>query len=197
MSKVGKRAFAEACMRHSETELLRAEAELEASQSRVSDLSRELVRTVRATHAARLRLDALRQATSEERTRRERDFEDLLKLPRVKGASVDGGVIRVLTEPVILEHEGNSYLIGEFALELDLAGDVKVRNLKNTITKGGWEHPHVQGKVPCLGNLRDGVLKLLGELELVPLVSMLIQFLESYVPETAYCGVESWRVVDG
>jgi len=108
---------------------------------------------------------------------------------------VDGGVVRVLTRPLHLVHEGRTFLIGEFSLDLALQGELRIRNVSNTIKQGGWEHPHVQGGIPCLGNLRDGVLRLLGELQLAPLTSLMIQFLESYEPETAYSQVENWQEV--
>jgi hypothetical protein len=108
---------------------------------------------------------------------------------------VNGSAVRVLTEEIIIKHEGQRYKIGRFALELDLKEGLRAVNLENTGDKSAWDHPHVQASLPCLGNLRDGFEKLLGECQIVPLVSMLVQFLGSYNPETAYCPIEHWEKV--
>ena len=73
-----------------------------------------------------------------------------------------------------------------------LFNGIRVVNLNNASPKSGWDHPHVQAGQPCLGNLREGFEKLLGECTLVPLVAMLLQFLETYTPATAYCSIDLW-----
>jgi len=108
---------------------------------------------------------------------------------------VQGSVIRVLTDEIVVEHEGQRYKIGRFGLELDLEAGLRVVNLENTGDRSSWDHPHVQAGLPCLGNLREGFEKLLGECQIVPLVSMLIQFLDTYNPETAYCPIEHWEKI--
>lgn len=169
------------------------EDQLSAARERVDELSRDLVQAVRAVHGARRRSRDLNETAGVSREEREREYDSLLSLPGVRGVDVSESVVTIRTSPLVLEHDGDRFLIGEFALDLDLEGSITVRNLANTISKGGWEHPHVQGGVPCLGNLRNGMMKLLGECEVVPLASMLIQFLHSYDPETAYCRVEMWE----
>lgn len=173
----------------------RNEDELSAARKRVEALSKDLALAVRAVHGARRSSRDLIEPAGVSQEEREREYHSLLDLPGVRGVEVGESVVTIRTDPLVLEHEGDRNLIGEFALDLDLEGSIAIRNLANTISKGGWEHPHVQGGVPCLGNLRNGMMKLLGEYELVPLAAMLIQFLQSYDPETAYCPVEMWAEV--
>lgn len=144
---------------------------------------------------ARRRLSALKEILAADQIQLEQDFDQLLSLPHVRGLEVEGSLVRVLTDTITIEHEGQHYKIGQFALELNLEQGLRVVNLKNTGDKSGWDHPHVQGELPCLGNLREGFEKLLGECQMVPLASMLVQFLESYNPQTAYCPIEHWEKV--
>lgn len=169
--------------------------DLASARAKVDRLSKELVLAVREVHDLRNRAKALTQLSSSSLAEFEHDYESILALPLVARLEVDGSTITIFTDPVILEHDRHSYLIGEFALDIDLEGSIEVRNLSNTIKRGGWEHPHVQGGSPCLGNIRDGLMKLLGDLELVPLASMLLQFLGAYDQDTAYCEVAMWEEI--
>lgn len=188
-----QRAYVEACSAFAQAERARLEAELNARKEQLQRLSDELRRASRALHQARARLRAAEALLATERSRLEHDFEELLALPGVREVEVHGTRITVLTEPIVLEHQGVRYRIGDFALELDLERGITVRNLHNTGSRSHWDHPHVQGGLPCLGNLRDGLEKLLGACQLVPLVSMLLQFLETYTPDTAYCSIDLWQ----
>lgn len=188
-----KAAFVRSCIAYAEAERARLQGEVRARAEQVSELSAQLRAAGRSLHAARQQLSALEAALVGERVQLEEDFDQLGSLPRVRAVEVEGSLVRVLTDAIAIEHGGQRYRIGEFALELDLERGVRVVNLNNTGHKSGWDHPHVQAGLPCLGNLRSGFEKLLGECQLVPLTSMLVQFLETYNPETAYCSIELWE----
>ena len=190
-----KSAFVNSCMAYAESEREQVEKEINKGVEQVSQLSAQLRSASRSLHAARRRLLAFKTILATERAQFERDFDQLESLPYVRGVEVNGSAVRVLTGEIIIKHEGQRYKIGRFALELDLKEGLRVVNLENTGDKSAWDHPHVQASLPCLGNLRDGFEKLLGECQIVPLVSMLVQFLGSYNPETAYCPIEHWEKV--
>jgi hypothetical protein len=155
------------------------------------------MRTVsRELHLGRKKLAGLDAEQAEERARFERDYDELLALPGVRRVEAVGSMIRVLTEPVSIDYEGHRYRIGEFAIELGLDFGIRVVNLSNTSWSTGWDHPHVQGGYPCLGNLKEGCELLLGEFQLVPLVSLLLQFLESYDRVSAYGPITLWKRED-
>lgn len=195
MEKGDKEAFVRSCMAYAEAERERLHGEIDKSAEQVSRLSAELRSASRSLHAARRRLSALNEILAAEQVQFEQDFDQLVSLRHVREVEVEGSLVRVLTDTITMEHEGRQYRIGQFALELHLEQGLRVVNLKNTGAKSGWDHPHVQGGLPCLGNLREGFEKLLGECQIVPLASMLIQFLESYNPETAYCPIDHWEKV--
>jgi hypothetical protein len=190
-----KTAFVTSCMAYAESEREQLENEINRGTEQVSQLSAQLRSASRSLHAARGRLRAFKAILATERAQLERDFDQLESLPHVLGVEIDGPAIRVLTDEIIITHEGQRYKIGRFALELNLKHGLRVVNLENTGDRSAWDHPHVQANLPCLGNLRDGFEKLLGECQLVPLVSMLVQFLHGYNPETAYCPIEHWEKV--
>jgi hypothetical protein len=79
---------------------------------------------------------------------------------------------------------------------LELDGDVRIESVSRLGPKPGWDHPHVQDGRPCLGNLREGVLKLIAEYELALAVQVTMGFLETYQPESAYCAIEGWPRAD-
>jgi hypothetical protein len=189
-------AYVAACVGHAHAERERLHDEINTRQTQVARLSQELRAASRALHQARARLKGAEAVLASERARLERDFADLRALPSVRSVEVDGTRIRVRTEPIVIQHADRRYRMGEFALDLDLEHGIQVRNLHNAGQKRGWDHPHVQVGQPCLGNLRDGFEKLLAECQLVPLVAMLLQFLETYTPETAYGPIELWPLVD-
>jgi hypothetical protein len=195
VTAIAKSAFVNSCMAHAESEREEIEKEISKGVEQISQLSAQLRSASRSLHVARRRLLAFKTILATERAQLERDFDQLELLPHVQGVEVDGPAIRVLTDEIIIKHEGQRYKIGRFALELDLKQGLRVVNLKNKGDKSAWDHPHVQASLPCLGNLRDGFEKLLGECQIVPLVSMLVQFLDSYNPETAYCPIEHWEKV--
>jgi hypothetical protein len=193
VSATVKSAFVNSCIVYTESEREQIEKEIKERGEQISQLSDQLRSASRSLHAARRRLVAVKEILAAERTRFERDFDQLVSLPHVQGIEVHGSTIRVLTDEIIIEYDGHRYKIGRFALELDLQEGLKVVNLENTGDRSAWDHPHVQASLPCLGNLRDGFEKLLGECQIVPLVSMLVQFLDTYDPETAYGPIEHWQ----
>jgi hypothetical protein len=191
-----RQAYVNACLHDVERERVRLRDQLETRRAELNRLSTEMRMLARELHGGRRKLAGLEEEAAEERASFERDFDELLALPGVRRVEAVGSMIRVLTEPVMIEYEGHRYRIGEFAIELSLDFGIKIVNLNNTSWTTGWDHPHVQGGYPCLGNLKEGCEMLLGEFQLVPLVSMLLQFLESYDRPSAYGPITLWKRED-
>jgi hypothetical protein len=189
-------AYVAAALHDVERERVRLRDQLETRRAELNRVSTELRSLSRELHLGRRKLSTLEAEAVEQRARFERDYDELLELPGVRKVETVGSMIRVLTEPVVIENEGRRYRIGEFAIELGLDFGVRIVNLNNTSWATGWDHPHVQGGYPCLGNLKEGVELLLGEFQLVPLVSLLLQFLESYDRVSAYGPITLWKRED-
>jgi hypothetical protein len=193
----GRAAFVEACVDLARSEESRIRDEIGERERELERISGQLRAVSRELHLSRRRLAGMELVTATDRERFERDYDGILALPHVKAVSVERRRIRILTTPIDISYEGASYRIGEFAIELDLEArtGVRILNLANTSQSTGWDHPHVQGGAPCLGNLQEGVQLLLGEMELVPLAALMIQFLETFNPTTAYGAIELWECV--
>jgi len=191
--EAARAAYIAACGRIGRLERQKLEAEIAARDTRLAQLGTEIRAVSRERFNARRRLAGVVEMAGAEATRFERDFDTLISLPGVRTVAVADDRIRVVTDPVVLEHDGVRYDIGDFALDIDVDRGVRILNLRNTSASTGWDHPHVQGTVPCLGNLQEGCELLLGQLELVPLVSLLLQFLDTYDPTTAYGPISLWR----
>jgi len=191
-----RQAYIDACLHDVERERVRLRDQLETRRAELARLSAEMRSLSRELHLGRKRLTGLDAAEADDRARFGRDFDELMALPGVRRVEAMGSMIRVLTDPIVIGYEGNRYRIGEFALELGLEIGIRAVNLTNTSWTTGWDHPHVQGGHPCLGNLKEGCEMLLGEFQLVPLVSLLLQFLESYDRVSAYGPITLWKRED-
>ena len=185
-------AFADACVWSSVAERERVEREIADREAQLEKLASELRLVSRELDRSRRLSVAISDVAATQREHFERAFDDLIALPGVRGIDVESELISVYTQPIHIRHDGTLYRIGEFAIDVDLLNGLRIRNLANTATTTGWDHPHIQGNLPCLGNLREAAEILIGQRELVPLVSIVLQFLETYDPATAYGPVTLW-----
>jgi hypothetical protein len=129
---------------------------------------------------------------SESAASAEADLSRLLAVPGVQQVEVHGQALHILTQPVELAWREAHYHLGRYRIVLDLAGDLRVESIDGLGPKPGWDHPHVQDSRPCLGNAREGILKLIARYELALAAQVLVGFLETYLPEGAYCAIEGW-----
>src|SRR4051794_25134372 len=158
---------------------------------RLAELSRRFVALDRRLPAATRRLTEI-DGLGDPAPFAAAELERLVAVPGVREVGVDGDRLVVVTEPVTVAWEGAEYALGAYRLLLDLAGDVRVESVDRAGPRGAWDHPHVQDGLPCLGNLREGVLKLIAEYELALAVQVLIDFLHTYLPEGAYTPIDGW-----
>lgn len=171
------------------SEAAELEAELASLPDRIGDLSRRLVALDRRMPRASKRLRELRQLSSSEAAWRA--GEELKRVQCVAGvhhAEIDGSALLVFTEAIVVAARA----LGAYRIAIRLDGDIRVESLDRLGPRPAWDHPHVQDGLPCLGNLRPGVLKLISELELGLAVQVLLDFLRTYVAETAYTPIEGW-----
>lgn len=115
-------------------------------------------------------------------------------LHSVAGVSVKREQRQLVVEtiPLVVEWNGQSFRLGRYQLMIAVEGDVRIESIDHLGPKSHWDHPHIQGGLPCLGNLRAGVLKLIAEYELALAVQVLLDFLTTYDPESAYTPIEGW-----
>ena len=136
-------------------------------------------------------LRAVRRTPNEEKENLRRQLENILTMPHVIGISY-GETLEVYTDTIWIEWQGVRRKIGAFIMIIDFEDGVIIRNYANASPISG-PHPHIDGEgYPCFGNISEAVAKLEAEREIEALVTVLIQFLESYEPGSPHEIVEHW-----
>jgi len=107
---------------------------------------------------------------------------------------LEGNIIRVFTDMIVIPYHGKNYKIGKFRIDIYIDGSngaVKAYNL--TDGKEHVFHPHVKKDgYCCLGNITEGVTKLLAEYQYAVLIQLMINYLHTYNPGSTYCDIEHW-----
>jgi hypothetical protein len=166
------------------------EEEIRAAEHAVEELSRRLTQEARHLAACRRRLRVLRGETADAAEVAD-DWRRLEGLEGVRDVVVYGGGIRLVTGPIEVAHGGARYRLGSFEIDLAETGGIAVRNL--TDAYGLYDHPHVWNGRPCLGNVREGVAKLVAEYQWVAAAEVLLDFLRTVTPQDWYVPVTHWK----
>lgn len=152
----------------------------------------ELARAQSEAAMARAKLSHFQQFSRAREAYWEQEFNRLMAHPSVAGVEVFEGGLRVFTTPITILHAGQRYRVGDFRVDLYVGGKVVVSNLRNPGVDPTYDHPHVTRGSPCLGTIAGPVAKLIGEHEFVTAAFLLLEFLETYNPDSAYCPVTNW-----
>lgn len=132
------------------------------------------------------------------------DFNPIMeKIQKINGIEkveydeVGGKPILIFyTRPIEITHEGKTYLMGKYYIEVYFDGDnggVRIHNLSKKI-RGQFDHPHIEMGRCCLGNIKSVIPQLIAEYKFDDLILYLIAFLESYNVHGAYKYIENWPV---
>lgn len=175
-------------------ELKEAERALHAAEEQAAKLMQDLARVQGDAASAREKLIHFQRYTRGREAYWAGEFDRLRNHPHVAGVEVFEGGLRVRTTAIHIAVESRRYLIGRFEMELYVGGRVLLHNVAR-VGADGCDHPHVKKGSPCLGNIAGPVAKLIGEFEFVTAAFLLLEFLESYNPENAYCSVSHWKEV--
>ena len=162
----------------------------------INEYNQKLIEVMRDREILLMRLDPLRSSADSKNRWADIEYDKLCASPHVKDVIITGNIIQIITDTISINYKGESFNIGEFKIELytDGSGDgVKVFNL--TKPRNGRAHPHVLQSTGycCLGNIKNGMLKLLAGYEYVVLAQMMITFLQSYNPDNTYEKISTWR----
>jgi hypothetical protein len=166
------------------------EEELRATEHAVEELSRRLTQETRHLAACRRRLRVL-QGETDAPIEAADHWRRLEKLEDVRDVVVYAGGVRLVTGPIEVAHGGVQYRLGCFEIDVAETGAIAVRNL--TDPYGLYDHPHVWNGRPCLGNVREGVAKLVAEYQWVAAAEVLLDFLRTITPQDWYVPVTHWK----
>jgi hypothetical protein len=190
---LARRQFLEARSEQLEEEIRFLEQEIRSSEEALEAASLRLTAETRHLQACRRRLRALKGEGGHEELDAARELEHLSSLPEILEVSTWPEGLRVITRPITVEHAGKLHALGTFQIELSYSGKVSIRNL--TSRHGYYDHPHIWDGHPCLGNIREGLAKLIGELQLAAAAELLLDFLKTINPKDWYISIEHWREV--
>ena len=189
LRQASREAYVLACREGVAEDLRLLHSEITFLEDGVEEMARRVTADTRRLREGDLRLRTLRgRADGGEGGGRE--LERLQAVPGVCQASVQDGRISLTTAPILVEHAGRPYRLGRFQVDLHFNGDVRMRNLTNRL--GPYDHPHIHQGRPCLGSIREGVAKLLGEFQFVAAAEVLVDFLHTVNPADWRLAVSQW-----
>jgi hypothetical protein len=174
-----RKTYVSACQDRVTEEIRFLQAEIAFLEDGVEEMARRIAADTRCLKEGHRRLHLL-QGCRDQPESGGRELERLQALPHICEARVQDGRISLTTAPILVEFGGRWYRLGSFRLDLHFNGDVRIVNLTDRI--GLYDHPHIRQGRPCLGNIREGVAKLLGEFQFVAATEVLIDFLKTVSP---------------
>ena len=157
----------------------------------------EILELVRKNAELRECVEAIK-AVGHERRRENafRAFAEMMKLTPQPYLSItfDETDLTAETGPIEVDHEGLTYDLGRFQVEIAFTSDtLEITNLELGRIIDGYPHPHVSGSgAPCLGNISLSLSKLLAEKQYVAALVLIHQFLCSYNEDNPYLRIEKW-----
>jgi hypothetical protein len=170
-----------------ESELIRCNREMENYQQ-------EFIRRTREREIIETKLHPLQATHGEKETWAIKEYDALCKTPHVQDIELEGNIIRVYTDMIIIPYRGKNYKIGKFRIDIFIDGSngaVKAYNL--TDGKDRVFHPHIKKDgYCCLGNISEGVTKLLAEYQYAVLIQLMINYLQTYNPGSTYYDIDNW-----
>ena len=111
-------------------------------------------------------------------------LEPLFSHKKYVNFSFGDSYIKAHTTPIIIKHKNHDYLIGEFDVTVNLDGIVTMVNTTNR--KAEYDHPHVNDRFPCLGNIKETVQDMIKNFNFLPLFDLLYDYLLSYTNANGY-----------
>ena len=186
-------AYLSACNRRIGNQKAKAEEEMHLAEERLKQYSQQIVEETRASIENRGKLTYLRACQIGEVARHQEEFRRLIALPDVLQVDVSDEVLRVFTNTIYVEHRGKRYEVGEFRLDVHFEGYLMARNLRNRGRDPLYDHPHIKDGAICMGNIREGIVKLIAEYQFSVVAQIMIDFLRTYNELDAHCPITLWR----
>jgi hypothetical protein len=159
-------------------------------ENSLEELSRQMALQTRLLGNCRERVRILKEADQPEDLL-VREIEALLEIPEVREVDVLGDRLRVFTDTVDTMVAGKRYRLGRFRLDIRFNGEVAIKNL--TRAYGYYDHPHVWNAKPCLGNIRQSIVRLVGEFQWVATAQLLLEYLKTVNPNGWYTPIDHWE----
>lgn len=174
------------------------ENEIYNLRDRLSNLGNDISRYQRALAQKQKELEDYKKTAAERQEQSRADFlkafEQIANLAHVEAVEVGGSILRVFTDTIFIKHDGRTYEIGSFMIEIDMfCGQVmKTKNLSST-HPDNYDHPYGHGKI-CFGATQGLINAALNQKEFavaVQYILLALQTAEGDKPEA----VRRWKEV--
>jgi hypothetical protein len=176
---------------HSTSQQDYLEGEIASLEENITEFSRRITSDSRRLAKYRRELASIEGEDGDEAVDFSQEYDRIRAYPLVHDLEVKDDLITITTLPLTSTYEGERIHLGRFAIEINLNGDVKITNLTRRLWN--FDHPHIRDGNPCLGNIQDGVAKLIGTYQLSALAQVLIDFLQLVNPKEWVVSAEYWR----
>ena len=170
------------------------------SSDKVRGHQQAIVKLIRESKEAQGRLDQMEHSRAESVAAYTREFDNLIKVPKIRDVRVSNEVVNVFTDTLycVDPRSKKRHEIGAFRIEMHLGGQVLWFNLTRTVRgiERDMNAPHVyaSGKA-CLGNMSEVIPELIANYEFAALAMVSIQFIENVnVDDAAGECIKNWPV---
>ena len=193
--KRSRKAYVKECGRRLRNTIRTLKSDLRDQEKNITDSQKLIVESVRREQEIRKALDLFLSDSSKEDALYASEFDKLVAVPGVVKVVVNKeGLISIFTDQIDVRYSGATYDIGKFRIDIITDGsEGAVRCYNLTRNTGGYAHPHIRsdGKC-CLGNISDGVAKLIGSHEYSVLAQLMLRFLGVVNEDGWYLSVRNW-----
>lgn len=195
-----KNMFVQSCSKLYDKNLKEMELLLEKYDATIDKHNCELVKASRDRAILFDKYVPLKTSAEERRKWAANEYDALCASPHVEKVVIKDKIIQVYTDMVSIHHNFQTHNIGKFRIDINTEGGgkdgVSVFNLTNKKKRNSvpLHHPHIIGDngTPCLGNISEGVVKLLIDYQYVVLAQIMIDYLHTYNPDSAYARISEW-----
>jgi hypothetical protein len=179
-----------------------AKKEIEGSVKNQGEYSQKLTEAIRVEQEARRMLEQVAETKKSIEPRFGEEFDRLLMVPGVIRVTVSSskvttglfsgstktGVISVFTEHLFTQELSDHTIrdLGEYRIDIHTNGSgIRIYNLTREIDD--HPHPHHAGDhKPCLGNIQEGIAKLVASYEFSIVAQIMLQFLQTINEQDTY-----------
>ncbi len=167
---------------------------IQSNNSECENLQQQILNTRLQIETDTQALSALNGTKGQWKVKTEKEYKNLFHLiPNMYSSfRIEDDKLIADTNEICITYEHYEYVIGEFEVQISLkTGDLKINNVTNKVS--GYDHPHINRGNPCLGNIADGLIRMITEFELFGALQMIYNYLHSYNPDSVYNKIEFWN----
>ncbi len=128
----------------------------------------------------------------------EQTFENFFNGEKCHNIEYFNDRIEVLTNEIHIDYGNVKFYIGKFKIVISFEGFVKMFNLdESRIWDRQIHHPHIVEGVPCLGNIKEMMPKLIHSGDYLTVINICYEFLTSYNRSGPYVAIEKGWLPEG